>query len=234
VDRQPAEEATHVPEPATSASCQQVGTPPIAAIPQPKPSHQQVAGKLKSTPPPPSRREEKNMEERIEITRKYLAKRENLQLHLFLSCIALLVCLSGLTLLYCYSKGKELFDTMHMETVGVVSVGLVIAFIVPFCLGAALKTGARYREIMTGRVKVDKLNVTEVEDLENDRFRITLRADTDEAIPYAVYGTASTIEDICAGEKAYVIYVGSGSHAVKPALICNIANFFVPENTRYL
>ena len=68
------------------------------------------------------------MEERIEITRKYLAKRENLQLHLFLSCIALLICLSGLTLLYCYSKGKELFDTMHMETVGVVSVGLVIAF----------------------------------------------------------------------------------------------------------
>ena len=174
------------------------------------------------------------MEERIEITRKYLAKRENLQLHLFLSCIALLICLSGLTLLYCYSKGKELFDTMHMETVGVVSVGLVIAFIVPFCLGAALKTGARYREIMTGRVKVDKLNVTEVEDLENDRFRIILRADTDEAIPYAVYGTASTIEDICAGEKAYVIYVGSRSHAVKPALICNIANFFVPENTRYL
>ena len=71
------------------------------------------------------------MEERIEITRKYLAKRENLQLHLFLSCIALLICLSGLTLLYCYSKGKELFDTMHMETVGVVSVGLVISFFYP-------------------------------------------------------------------------------------------------------
>jgi hypothetical protein len=173
-------------------------------------------------------------EKKIEITRKYLAQREKLPLHFGLSIAAFLGCILGFSLLYWYSKGKELFYSMHMETIGVVSVGLVIAFIAPFCVGAIVKTGARLHEIMRGRVKVDKLTVTEVEELENERFRITLRTDGADAIPYAVYGSPSTLEDARAGEKAYVVYVGNGTRSSKPALIGHVDRFYVQGGTKYL
>lgn len=169
------------------------------------------------------------MEERTEITRAFLIRKERLYPRLAFSAIALCACIIAIAVFWFIGHGSR-SESMGIEVFGNAAIILVFISVFPFCVADLYGCLKRIKVVLLGDISATELNVVECEELDTGRCRVTLRADSETSIPFVIYVGQHDCDDIRAGERCILVYAGDKTR--RPTMLCNAKHFRIGSDLR--